>query len=36
MKLMQTAIAGLAGALFTVAAHAADITGAGSTFAMPI
>ncbi|MBJ9751074.1 phosphate ABC transporter substrate-binding protein PstS [Burkholderia cepacia] len=36
MKLMQTAIAGLAGALFAVAAHAADITGAGSTFAMPI
>ena len=36
MKLMQTAIAGLAGALFAVAAQAADITGAGSTFAMPI
>ncbi|KVD70091.1 phosphate ABC transporter substrate-binding protein [Burkholderia sp. ABCPW 14] len=36
MKLMQTAFAGLAGALFAVAAHAADITGAGSTFAMPI
>jgi phosphate transport system substrate-binding protein len=36
MKLMQTAIAGLAGALFAVAAHAADITGAGSTFAAPI
>jgi phosphate transport system substrate-binding protein len=33
---MQTAFAGLAGALFAVAAHAADITGAGSTFAMPI
>ncbi len=36
MKLMQTAFAGLAGALFAVAAHAADITGAGSTFAAPI
>jgi phosphate transport system substrate-binding protein len=36
MKLMQTAFAGLAGALFAVAAQAADVTGAGSTFAMPI
>ncbi|AYQ87928.1 MULTISPECIES: phosphate ABC transporter substrate-binding protein PstS [Burkholderia] len=36
MKLMQTAFAGLAGALFAVAAHAADVTGAGSTFAAPI
>lgn len=35
MKLMQTVLAGVAGALFAVAAHA-DITGAGSTFAMPI
>lgn len=36
MKLIQTAIAGLTGALFVVAAHATDITGAGSTFAAPI
>jgi phosphate transport system substrate-binding protein len=36
MKLMQTAFAGLAGALFAIAAQAADITGAGSTFAAPI
>ena len=36
MKLMQTAFAGLAGALFEIAAQAADITGAGSTFAAPI
>ncbi|APR36501.1 phosphate ABC transporter substrate-binding protein PstS [Paraburkholderia sp. SOS3] len=37
MKLMQTAFAGIAGALFAIAAHAAtDITGAGSTFAAPI
>ena len=36
MKLMQTALAGVAGALFAIAAHAADITGAGSTFAAPI
>ena len=36
MKLMQTALAGVAGALFAMAAHAADITGAGSTFAAPI
>ncbi|MGV2289124.1 phosphate ABC transporter substrate-binding protein PstS [Trinickia sp. YCB016] len=36
MKLMQTAFAGLASALFAIAAQAADITGAGSTFAAPI
>ncbi|MGF6755214.1 phosphate ABC transporter substrate-binding protein PstS [Paraburkholderia sp. GAS42] len=36
MKLMQTAFAGMAGALFAIAAHATDITGAGSTFAAPI
>ncbi len=36
MKLMHTAFAGVAGALFAFAAHAADITGAGSTFAAPI
>ena len=36
MKLMQTALAGVAGALFAIAAQAADITGAGSTFAAPI
>jgi phosphate transport system substrate-binding protein len=33
---MQTAFAGMAGALFAIAAQAADITGAGSTFAAPI
>src|SRR5215469_5189365 len=36
MKLMQTAFAGMAGALFAISAQAADITGAGSTFAAPI
>ncbi|HZZ14282.1 MAG TPA: phosphate ABC transporter substrate-binding protein PstS [Paraburkholderia sp.] len=36
MKLMQTAFAGMAGALFVLTAQAADITGAGSTFAAPI
>ncbi|CAH2786772.1 MAG: Phosphate ABC transporter, substrate-binding protein PstS (TC 3.A.1.7.1) [uncultured Paraburkholderia sp.] len=39
MKLMQTVfagVAGVAGALFGIAAQAADITGAGSTFAAPI
>jgi phosphate transport system substrate-binding protein len=36
MKLMQTVFAGVAGALFAMAAQAADITGAGSTFAAPI
>jgi phosphate transport system substrate-binding protein len=36
MKLMQTVSAGVAGALFAMAAQAADITGAGSTFAAPI
>jgi len=36
MKLMQTALVGVAGALFAIAAQAADITGAGSTFAAPI
>jgi len=36
MKLMQTALAGVAGALFAIAAEAADIAGAGSTFAAPI
>lgn len=33
---MQTAFAGLASALFAIAAQATDITGAGSTFAAPI
>ena len=36
MKLMQTALAGLIGAVFAISAQAADITGAGSTFAAPI
>ncbi len=36
MKLMQTALAGLIGAVFVMSAQAADITGAGSTFAAPI
>jgi phosphate transport system substrate-binding protein len=36
MKLMKTAIAGLAGALFAASAIAGEITGAGSTFAAPI
>jgi phosphate transport system substrate-binding protein len=36
MKLMQTALAGLIGAVFAVSAQAADVTGAGSTFAAPI
>ncbi|OAJ57997.1 phosphate ABC transporter substrate-binding protein PstS [Paraburkholderia ginsengiterrae] len=36
MKLMQTVFAGVAGALFAIAAQAADITGAGSTVAAPI
>jgi len=36
MKLVKTVIAGLTGTLFVVAAHATDITGAGSTFAAPI
>ena len=36
MKLMQTALAGFAGVLFAVSAQAADITGAGSTFAAPL
>ena len=36
MKLMQTALAGVIGALVAVSAQAADITGAGSTFAAPI
>ncbi|MFM0597196.1 phosphate ABC transporter substrate-binding protein PstS [Paraburkholderia dilworthii] len=36
MRLMQTVIAGMTGALVAVAAHATDITGAGSTFAAPI
>jgi len=36
MKLMKTAIAGLAGALFAAGAIAGEITGAGSTFAAPI
>ncbi|WP_233831382.1 phosphate ABC transporter substrate-binding protein PstS [Paraburkholderia sp. ZP32-5] len=36
MKLMHTVFAGVAGALFAIAAQAADITGAGSTFAAPI
>ncbi len=36
MNLMKTAIAGLVTALVATAGHAADITGAGSTFAAPI
>ncbi|WP_027804127.1 phosphate ABC transporter substrate-binding protein PstS [Paraburkholderia dilworthii] len=36
MKLMQTVFAGVAGAFFAITAQAADITGAGSTFAAPI
>ena len=36
MKLMHTAFAGVAGALFAMSAYATDITGAGSTFAAPI
>ncbi|SAL46086.1 phosphate ABC transporter substrate-binding protein PstS [Caballeronia telluris] len=36
MKLMQTALAGVIGALVAISAQAADITGAGSTFAAPI
>ncbi|KMY85828.1 Phosphate ABC transporter, periplasmic phosphate-binding protein PstS [Candidatus Paraburkholderia calva] len=36
MKLMQTALASLIGAVFAMFAQAADITGAGSTFAAPI
>ncbi|KNH08862.1 Phosphate ABC transporter, periplasmic phosphate-binding protein PstS [Candidatus Burkholderia brachyanthoides] len=36
MRLMQTALAGLIGAVFAMSAQAADITGAGSTFAAPI
>ncbi|CAH2783198.1 MAG: Phosphate ABC transporter, substrate-binding protein PstS (TC 3.A.1.7.1) [uncultured Caballeronia sp.] len=36
MKLMQTALAGLIGAVFAISAQAADITGVGSTFAAPI
>ncbi|CAB3787218.1 phosphate ABC transporter substrate-binding protein PstS [Pararobbsia alpina] len=36
MHFMKSAIAGLAGAMFVLAAHATDITGAGSTFAAPI
>ena len=36
MKLIKTAVFGLSIAMFTFAAHATDITGAGSTFAAPI
>ncbi|SAK55304.1 ABC phosphate transporter, periplasmic ligand binding protein [Caballeronia arationis] len=36
MKLMQTALAGVIGAFVAISAQAADITGAGSTFAAPI
>ncbi|SAL41330.1 phosphate ABC transporter substrate-binding protein PstS [Caballeronia concitans] len=36
MKLMHTALAGVIGALVAISAQAADITGAGSTFAAPI
>ncbi len=36
MKLMQTACAGMVAALFAISAQAADITGAGSTFAEPL
>ncbi len=36
MKLMKTAIAGMAGILFAAGAIAGEITGAGSTFAAPI
>lgn len=33
---MHTALAGIVGAMFAMSAQAADITGAGSTFAAPI
>jgi len=36
MKLMHTALACVIGATFAISAQAADITGAGSTFAAPI
>jgi phosphate transport system substrate-binding protein len=36
MRTLKTAAAAIACALFAVAGHAADITGAGSTFAAPI
>ncbi len=36
MKLMQTALASVIGALFAMSAQAANVTGAGSTFAAPI
>lgn len=36
MKLIQTAIAGIVTAMFAMSTQAADITGAGSTFAAPI
>lgn len=36
MKWMHTAIAGVVGALFALSGQAAEITGAGSTFAAPI
>jgi phosphate transport system substrate-binding protein len=36
MKLIQTALAGVIGAFVAISAQAADITGAGSTFAAPI
>src|SRR5258708_13177300 len=36
MKLMHTALASIVGAMFAMSAQAADITGAGSTFAAPI
>ncbi|MEX3955171.1 phosphate ABC transporter substrate-binding protein (PhoT family) [Trinickia symbiotica] len=36
MKLMQTAFAGVTAALLAISAQAADITGAGSTFAAPL
>jgi len=36
MKLMHTALAAVIGAMFAISAQAADITGAGSTFAAPI
>src|SRR4030081_2976193 len=36
MRLMRTALASIVGAMVAMSAHAADITGAGSTFAAPI
>ncbi|SOE87871.1 phosphate ABC transporter substrate-binding protein, PhoT family [Burkholderia sp. YR290] len=36
MKIVLTAVTGLTSTVFAIAAHATDITGAGSTFAAPI